>query len=38
VKESGVADQPDADGTIAPAILGYYAAGFERERLFQGRG
>ena len=32
-----MADQPDADGSIVPAILGYYAAGLERDRLFDGR-
>lgn len=32
-----MADQPDADESIVPVILGYYAAGRERDRLFEGR-
>ena len=30
-------DQPDADESIVPAIRGYYAAGLEQDRLFEGR-
>jgi ubiquinone/menaquinone biosynthesis C-methylase UbiE len=37
VKELRVADQPDAAESIVPAILGYYGAGLERDRLFEGR-
>ena len=32
-----MADRPDADESIDPAIRGYYAAGLERDRLFEGR-
>jgi ubiquinone/menaquinone biosynthesis C-methylase UbiE len=32
-----MADQPDAGESIVPAILGYYAAGLERGRMFEGR-
>jgi SAM-dependent methyltransferase len=37
VKEYGVADHIDVDPSLVPAILGYYAAGVERDRLFEGR-
>ena len=32
-----MADHQDADGSIVPDILGHYAEGVERDRLFQGR-
>jgi hypothetical protein len=37
MKEYGVANPRDAAGSIAPAIFGYYDAGLERDRLFEGR-
>jgi ubiquinone/menaquinone biosynthesis C-methylase UbiE len=37
VKEYGVFDHLDVDPSLSPAILGYYAAALERDRLFQGR-
>jgi ubiquinone/menaquinone biosynthesis C-methylase UbiE len=37
MKEYGVADHLDVDPSLVPAILGYYAEGLERDRLFEGR-
>jgi ubiquinone/menaquinone biosynthesis C-methylase UbiE len=37
MRKHDVGDQQDANGSIVTAILGHYAEGVERERLFQGR-